>query len=275
MKTVYFGTDLFCSCLAHLYANQFEILTIYTCEPASNVQQVSILAQQNKTKITTTKPTKQELDDLVEQGAQLFVVADYAHLLPSIDAKYAINIHPSLLPAGKGATPLPYLIAQPEFAGVSIHKLSEQLDKGDVLIQQPVTVGADDSIRSLMVKVQLLAKDMLGNVLQDIEYYYQQAKPQSENNSSYWPVPSLAQRTIHWYMSVSEINLISKQYGQFGVVFNLGNEQFISSQLEVSLCQHSFPAGTILYQDDYLYVIALIDGFVCFDKKALSQLNIK
>ena len=63
----------------------------------------------------------------------MFIIAEYSYLVPDTDVKYAINIHPTLLPNGRGPTPLPYLINAPEFSGVTIHKICNKFDSGDII----------------------------------------------------------------------------------------------------------------------------------------------
>ena len=52
----------------------------------------------------------------------------------------AINLHPSLLPSGKGAHPIPWAIIDGAKQGVSIHLINEKLDEGDLIFQKEVEV---------------------------------------------------------------------------------------------------------------------------------------
>jgi methionyl-tRNA formyltransferase len=61
-----------------------------------------------------------------------------------------INIHPSLLPARRGGTPLRWsLRLGDEFTGVSAHFVTEQFDKGDVLLQKKINIQPNSNLKTL------------------------------------------------------------------------------------------------------------------------------
>ena len=65
-----------------------------------------------------------------------------------------INIHPSLLPAFKGLNTHERAIKNKDkFAGASIHKVTEKLDSGKVILQKKVKILRSDNVKSLEKKV--------------------------------------------------------------------------------------------------------------------------
>ena len=65
-----------------------------------------------------------------------------------------INIHPSLLPKYKGLNTHERAIKNKDkFAGASIHKVTEKLDSGKVILQKKVKILKSDSVKSLEKKV--------------------------------------------------------------------------------------------------------------------------
>ena len=69
-------------------------------------------------------------------------------------SKPILNIHPSLLPKYKGLNTHERAIKNKDkFAGASIHKVTEKLDSGRVILQKKVKILKSDNIRSLKKKV--------------------------------------------------------------------------------------------------------------------------
>ncbi len=65
-----------------------------------------------------------------------------------------LNIHPSLLPKYKGLNTHERAIKNKDaFAGASIHKVTEKLDSGKVILQKKVKILKSDTVRSLENKV--------------------------------------------------------------------------------------------------------------------------
>jgi methionyl-tRNA formyltransferase len=123
MKIVYFGNNLFSSCLKYLLAQGHEILRVYKNNSARNSSIIDSVCADNCIPLHSHKPSESELNQLITLGAEMFIVAEYSYLLPVTKVKYAINIHPTLLPEGRGPTPLPFLITQPKFSGITLHKI--------------------------------------------------------------------------------------------------------------------------------------------------------
>jgi phosphoribosylglycinamide formyltransferase 1 len=95
-------------------------------------------------------------DWLSEHGVELVVCAGYMHLLtPGFLARYAaINVHPSLLPAFPGTTPLEdALAAGATETGVTVHFVDEGVDTGPVIFQEPVPIRPGDTTESLRERV--------------------------------------------------------------------------------------------------------------------------
>jgi len=94
------------------------------------------------------------------------------------------NIHPSLLPAYRGPDPLFWqLRAGEKMMGVSIHRVTEVFDSGDLLIQGPLDLSDGLSLEQANKCFANLAKDLLLEVLADFEAY-QRCETAQVNNQS-------------------------------------------------------------------------------------------
>ena len=103
---------------------------------------------------------------LEDHGVVLVVTAGYMHLLTepflSRFPNRVVNVHPSLLPAYPGRTPLEDALAAGEReVGVSVHLVDEGIDSGPILAQEPVPVQYDESVEQLRARVQAVEHRLL------------------------------------------------------------------------------------------------------------------
>ena len=273
MKIVYFGNNLFSNCLAKLIEQGLGVEAVYINDVEENASIVQRLCEIHKIVTRPLKPTKEELDEHIKSGVTLFVVADYGYRLPITNVKYAFNIHPSLLPKGRGPTPLTYLVDLPEFAGVSLHKLTDMLDGGDILLQEQFEVEKNESISSLMVKSSLLAESLLQTLLNDLETIYESATPQEERLATYWKLPSIKRRIMSWCNDTQQFRQALRQYGHFGILVKLNGELVIVSQLEVTDFKHDCKLGGIIFEDQALISVAINGGFAVLIKSRMELVN--
>lgn len=85
-------------------------------------------------------------------------------------ARYAINVHPTLLPRYRGFRSGPYVLINGEKrTGVTIHMLTEQMDQGDIILQRSFAISSFDTTRSLYRKCREMEGDMLVETLKMLE----------------------------------------------------------------------------------------------------------
>ena len=97
-------------------------------------------------------------DKLREHGVELVALAGYMRLLsPEFVARWQgriLNVHPSLLPLHKGLdTHRRAILAGDEYAGCSVHLVTDDLDSGPVLAQAKVRILPRDDADSLAERV--------------------------------------------------------------------------------------------------------------------------
>lgn len=93
---------------------------------------------------------------LAGHGVELVVCAGYMHLLTrAFLARFtAINVHPSLLPAFPGTTPIEdALAAGVAETGVTVHFVDEGVDTGPVIAQEAVAILPGDTPASLQERI--------------------------------------------------------------------------------------------------------------------------
>ncbi len=147
MKLIYFGFDFFAGVLRRVLADGHEVARLYaycTDNRWNFNREVLRLARRHRIPVSFGKPLQAEIDALTRGGAELLLVCGYPHKVPCTGWVRGVNLHPSLLPEGRGRWPLPWQILRyPEAAGLTLHKLTDAWDSGDVLTAAPADAVRD------------------------------------------------------------------------------------------------------------------------------------
>ena len=98
------------------------------------------------------------LENLTKASPDLIVLAGFLQKIPEkiINAfkNKIINIHPSLLPKYKGLnTHLRAIKNKDKFSGASVHKVTQKLDSGKIILQKKIKILKKDTVKSLEKKV--------------------------------------------------------------------------------------------------------------------------
>jgi methionyl-tRNA formyltransferase len=139
---------------------------------------------------TSIKNNKELEDLLIGLKPDLIVVTAYGKILPQslLDiAKYgAINIHFSLLPIYRGASPVEEaLINDDHETGITIIKMTEQLDAGDIIHIERVLIDKADTVKTLKEKLSQVAFLILPSVIKEYLKGNLTPIPQNEAKSTY------------------------------------------------------------------------------------------
>ena len=97
-----------------------------------------------------------------------------------------VNFHPALLPKNRGANPYFWSIyLNQKVTGLTIHFMNEKFDRGDIILQEAITIDENETGETLKDKTTALAKVMVGEFL-DL-YNKKQLQPikQNEEFASY------------------------------------------------------------------------------------------
>ena len=100
----------------------------------------------------------------------------------------AVNIHTGLLPQQRGVQPLNWaLIWGDEQAGVTIHKMVDSFDAGDILLQSPILIGKHDTINDLKRKCFKEFEPLIKSFFENPEFHLNNAVQQNQANVTYAP----------------------------------------------------------------------------------------
>lgn len=267
MKVAYCGFDFFSACLDVIFQAGHEVLAVFSasCEPPIPANRnICEFCETHGIHHISAPIDTQMIHQLESQRCEVLITAAYDFKIPDLVATgiKGINIHPTLLPVGRGIWPLPWTILTDQVnSGVSIHKITQQMDAGDLLLQEKLKIDPEETLETLSAKVQILAKQMLPRVLQDLDTLWDQAHPQS-GEAVTWPNPDRGQRTIDWHRSVREIKRLNRAYGKAGCYARFDGQDWVVYGLAGWEQAHSYAIGSIVHKTSTEMIVAASDGLV-------------
>ena len=180
MRIVYMGTpDFAVPTLESLLQSKYDVAAVYTQpdQPAGRGR-LMVPPPVKRLAVEWNVPVEQpaslrkaeEIAKLAGWQPDVIVVAAYGKILPQavldIPKHGCLNIHPSLLPRWRGATPIPAaILAGDDFTGVTIMQMAAGVDNGPVVVQAKVPVSPQDNTGLLTEKLSLVSARLLQDVL--------------------------------------------------------------------------------------------------------------
>ena len=205
--------------LEHLLLNQYQVVAVYTQPDRAAGRGRSLISSPVKRVaidwgLPVVQPVSFKKAEAIAQLASfqpdVIVVAAFGQILPQsvldIPAHGCINIHPSLLPKFRGASPVAAaILAGDEFTGVSIMLMDAGLDTGPVLVQAQVPISVQDTTGLLTAKLSLLATQLLLEVLPRWTRGEITPRPQDEAEATYCGTITKNEGVIDWHLSAVDI----------------------------------------------------------------------
>ncbi|MBI5143615.1 MAG: methionyl-tRNA formyltransferase, partial [Candidatus Omnitrophica bacterium] len=117
----------------------------------------------------------------------------------SIPKLYSINLHGSLLPEYRGAAPTNWAIINGErTSGVTVIRMNERMDEGDIILQREVKIGEEDTNITLSEKLSELGAEALSEAIGLIEKKSVTFTKQDSAKASYAPKLKKEDGIIDW-----------------------------------------------------------------------------
>jgi methionyl-tRNA formyltransferase len=116
----------------------------------------------------------------LELPAATVVVCAYGLLIPEslLERGLWLNVHPSLLPRWRGASPVERAImAGDTETGVTIHETVKELDAGPIAAQRGFPIAPEDDAGAIFARSAEVAADLLGDVLPEPVFAPQEGEP--------------------------------------------------------------------------------------------------
>lgn len=132
----------------------------------------------------------------------------------------ALNIHPSLLPRWRGPSPIPAAIAAGDtVTGVTVQYMAQEMDAGDIVSQQEVSIEPDDTAETLLNRCALLGSELIVQTLNRIQGGTVQRKSQDSAQASYCRLLEKDDGRINWRESARSIDCKIRAYSPWPGAF--------------------------------------------------------
>lgn len=206
------GTPEFAIPSLKVVSQNTDLKLIFTKEDKRNARGNKIIYSpvkqfglDNDIEVIQPKRMKDEevIDKIKEVNPDLIVVVAYGKILPKeiIDIpKYGIiNVHSSLLPKYRGASPIHSAILNGDKeSGVSIMYIEEGLDSGDVILKETCEITEDDTLGTLHDRLKELGAIGLEKALKLIEVGEVKAEKQDDSKATFVKPITKEQAKIDW-----------------------------------------------------------------------------
>lgn len=194
MKIIFMGTPTYAQKILEelIKAKDMEVVAVYT-QPDKPVGRKKVMTPPpvkltaQDAGIPVYQPSrlrdKEVVDELLQIKCDYIVVAAYGQILPLEILQHApcINLHASVLPKYRGASPIQEAILNGDtYTGVTAMKMDVGLDTGDIIKISKIAIDDDEMVESLFEKLTHVAADLTLDVLRNYGSYKQEKQDDKE-----------------------------------------------------------------------------------------------
>jgi len=207
------------------------------------------------------------LQVLQELSPEIIVTAAFGQILPKevlhIPKLHAINVHPSLLPHYRGPAPIHRAIINgEEKTGVTILYMTEELDAGDIILQEETIIGPEETYDDLNERLAKMGASLLIKAVEAIVQGTAPRIPQNNTAATYAPKITKGETLIHWEKKVKDIiNLIRGLSSQPGAHTYLRGKLLKIFSARGEETSHREKPGTVILRTGKM-AVAAADGYV-------------
>ena len=167
----------------------------------------------------------------------------------SIPKKGAFNLHGSLLPKYRGCAPLNWAVINGEKeSGVTLHKMTEKVDAGDIVAQEKFAIADSDTAKDAHLNAAAAAEKMLKKVLPSVLAGKAKGKKQDEKQATYFGRRCPANGLIDWTKDAASVrNLVRGVTRPFPGAFTfIAAQKYYIWDVKVVPLKKQAQAGTIV-----------------------------
>ncbi len=201
MKAVFFGTPASAVPALQAMARAGHEISLVVTQPdrrrgrSAELQPPPVKRAARELGLPVVQPQRlrhELVEPLRKLAPDILVVVAYGRILPAevlVAARVApINVHFSLLPRYRGAAPVQWALANGErVTGVTTMWMSERLDEGDILLQEPVEIRDGEHAPALAVRLAEAGAALLLRTLEELSRGRVERRPQDPAHASYAP----------------------------------------------------------------------------------------
>ncbi|OIP53936.1 methionyl-tRNA formyltransferase [Candidatus Gracilibacteria bacterium CG2_30_37_12] len=273
----FFGTPHLSARVLQDFLNhpEFEVVFVVTGEdkPIGRHQiitpnEVKTLAQQKDIPILQPARIRENtvfFDEIRKYNADYFIVVAFGKILPQelleIPRKYPINVHGSLLPKYRGASPIQVaLISGETETGVTIMVMNEKMDEGDIIDMKKIIISEDETTSTLFEKFAEVSGDFAAETLLKFDKGEFTPQVQDVNKATYCKKITKEEGLLDFTKSAKELYHLYQGFTPWPGVYTT----FKGKKLIIEKCFYKDSGegtqipGTVVQADDK--IISIICG---------------
>ena len=285
LRVVFFGTPEFAvPSLRALLAGRDPVIGV-VCQPdkpAGRGQQLTVAPVKRaalRAGLAVFQPEKlrapETLETLASWAPDLIVVAAYGKILPKLILELpplgGINVHASLLPKYHGAAPIQWAILRGEQrTGITIMCMNERMDAGDILLQQEIDIGPQETCGELQARLAEVGARALMETIARLHAGTLMRQPQQDDQMTLAPMIKKEDGRIDWTQPAVLIARMVRAFNPWPSAFtSLGGKQLKIHRAHAKALQPTGPPGTALRADNGIWV-ATGEGTLVLDEVQLE-----
>ncbi|KKU81638.1 MAG: Methionyl-tRNA formyltransferase [Parcubacteria group bacterium GW2011_GWA2_47_8] len=209
------------------------------------------------------------------------IVASFGLLIPQavldLFPKHILNIHPSLLPLYRGASPIQAALLHGDTeTGVSIMQLVAAMDAGPIIAQERVAISTDDLYATLEEKTAMIGSMLLLRALPRWLKGRERPVPQDESRVTYTRRFKKTDGLIDWSRPCQEIHNQIRAFATWPIAYTLWNgkrlqileTECIPSKSRKKSTKNANAVKFVFYNNTS--AVACIDGHLVLNKLKLE-----
>ncbi len=283
---VYFGTSEFAAViLTGLLKRGFKPEVVITSIAKAQGRGLKVaetpvasVARLNNLSILESPNLKDQsvVKELSKYQTELALLAAFGQIIPQLVLNMyprgIINVHPSLLPEYRGASPIAAVLKDGLIkTGLSLMKLDNLMDHGPLLSQIDYFIKPEQTAVELTQALADLAAEILPGVLEG--YLSGQIKPveQDHNRATYTTLISRSDGRANFKRTAKELNNLRRAFTPWPGLWTLWQDQVVKL-LQTKICSLSSPLkpGLVHWVDDKGLVIDCADNALVIEKLQLA-----
>lgn len=225
---------------------------------------VSDLAREHGIPVHLTDRVDAETIDLVKRAEPDVIVVNswYTRMPPelyTLPPHGTLNLHDSLLPKFTGFSPVLWaLISGESEFGLTVHRMDDGLDTGDILLQRSLPIGPTDTGTELVLRAIELIPDALRDALSALESGTAVWQPQNKSERTYFHKRSQRDSLIEWNWPAEDlerfVRALSDPYPRAFTFYR--GEQIEVLKARVSEARYGGTPGRVIVQEGGGAVVA-------------------
>lgn len=287
MKIIFIGTPKFASIILEKLIPEYKPVLVITApdKPVGRKQlltpsEVKTTAMNNNIPVLQPIKIKDAEDDIRKLKPDLIVLTAYGQIIPKsiLDIAKSINIHPSLLPEYRGASPIQSVILNGEKeTGITIYIMDEKMDHGPIIavskleIDNPYYSELADKLADLGAKLLIKTLPKISKI---------KPKAQDDKKATYTKIIEKEDGHIRWNKEAEEIERQIRAFHIWPGSFTLWKKdgkvlrvKIIKADVKKLPNENNYPFGKAVASPENELLVNCRKNFIVIKKLQLEGKN--